>query len=304
MPGLTEAPDVPRNKVEALGDGLWRPRLVIQQELAPLGLHTSEEAAKAAYDAAKLRVRGWGGDKPQLAAATAHLLSTPRLLLCWIAPLTQIEPAALLSCHQAALDLGRDLTAMKLHRPAAAYTAHPLWWRLLPGRCSFGEACSLLAHGLAAGLLAPACEAAGHLKAAEAAAAAAAQAELAGHSQRQQQGASPAETPSPPVPHAGPLLSPVAHAITEQRRPAVRLVSVATPDAVAEGVAQAQMASGEPTDPRVESQPPRRQHWHQFPAGSGQFVRSLAGQEVATGHIVLPGGQPGCSTDLGGPVVR
>ncbi|KAL4425661.1 hypothetical protein ABPG75_009677 [Micractinium tetrahymenae] len=75
----------------------------------------------------------------------------------------------------AALQLGRDPAAMKLHRAATTYTAHPLWQQLLPGRCSFEEACSLLAHGLAAGLLAPAAEAVVHLQAAQAAAAAAAQ---------------------------------------------------------------------------------------------------------------------------------
>ncbi|KAL4437971.1 hypothetical protein ABPG77_004192 [Micractinium sp. CCAP 211/92] len=280
MPGLTEAPDVPRNKVEALGGGLWRPRLVIQQELAPLGLHTSEEAAQAAYDAAKLR---------------------------------------------AAMDLGRDLAAMKLHRPAAAYTAHPLWWRLLPGRCSFGEACSLLAHGLAAGLLAPACEAAGHLKAAEAAAAAAAQAELTGQPQRQQQGRSSAETPSPPgesnsssqnhgtrqdgfgaseeggagtihqfEPEIGRL---ACHGLQQTSLPSGR----AHPPAAAASQASLQPASlaagseavacspavGGTVGTGQSSQHAECAYWHESPVGSGQFAKSLPGSSIKTGYLRL-----------------
>lgn len=35
---------------------------------------------------------------------------------------------------------------LKLHRPAASCTSHPLWGAL---HCSFGEACTLLAGGLA-----------------------------------------------------------------------------------------------------------------------------------------------------------
>ena len=42
------------------------------------------------------------------------------------------------------------IDVLKLHRPAAAYTSHPLWQQLSGGHCSFEEACSLLAGGLAA----------------------------------------------------------------------------------------------------------------------------------------------------------
>ena len=52
--------------------------------------------------------------------------------------------------------LGGDaarLEALKLHRPLAAYTSHPLWPLLSGPHCSFEEACSLLAGGLAADFL-------------------------------------------------------------------------------------------------------------------------------------------------------
>lgn len=46
------------------------------------------------------------------------------------------------------------LDGLKLHRPAAAYTSHPLWDQLSSEHCSFDEACSLLAGGAAEDLLA------------------------------------------------------------------------------------------------------------------------------------------------------
>ena len=52
--------------------------------------------------------------------------------------------------------LGGDaarIEVLKLHRPAAAYTSHPLWQQLSGAHCSFEEACSLLAGGLAADFL-------------------------------------------------------------------------------------------------------------------------------------------------------
>ena len=42
------------------------------------------------------------------------------------------------------------LFGLKLHRPAAAYTSHPLWAQLTGPHCSLKEAFSLLAGGLAA----------------------------------------------------------------------------------------------------------------------------------------------------------
>ena len=48
--------------------------------------------------------------------------------------------------------LGGDaarIEALKLHRPAAAYTSHPLWQQLSGAHCSFEDACSLLTGGLA-----------------------------------------------------------------------------------------------------------------------------------------------------------
>lgn len=49
---------------------------------------------------------------------------------------------------------GEPLEGLKLHRPAAAYTSHPLWAQLAGAHCSFEEACSLLAGGAAEDLLA------------------------------------------------------------------------------------------------------------------------------------------------------
>ena len=46
-----------------------------------------------------------------------------------------------------------QLEALKLHRPAFTYTSHPLWQQLSGAHCSFEEACSLLAGGLAADFL-------------------------------------------------------------------------------------------------------------------------------------------------------
>lgn len=61
-------------------------------------------------------------------------------------------------CHpQLVRKLGGDhasLDGLKLHRPAAAYTSHPLWDQLSSEHCSFDEACSLLAGGAAEDLLA------------------------------------------------------------------------------------------------------------------------------------------------------
>ena len=37
--------------------GLWQPRLVINQALIPLGMHSSQAEAEAAYDAGKMLVR-------------------------------------------------------------------------------------------------------------------------------------------------------------------------------------------------------------------------------------------------------
>ena len=61
------------------------------------------------------------------------------------------------------LDAGR-IAALKLHNPIATYTSHPFWQQLSGPHCSFKEACSLLAAGLAAEFLeqAPSRKAARH----------------------------------------------------------------------------------------------------------------------------------------------
>ena len=63
---------------------------------------------------------------------------------------------------------GEPLEGLKLHRPAAAYTSHPLWAQLAGAHCSFEEACSLLAGGAAEDLLAaaPGCRGMRHKQAA------------------------------------------------------------------------------------------------------------------------------------------
>ena len=51
---------------------------------------------------------------------------------------------------------GKEVSSLKLHRPAAAYTQHPLWAQLSAPHLSFEETCSLLVSGLGADFLKPA----------------------------------------------------------------------------------------------------------------------------------------------------
>ena len=155
-------PPRPQGKVLDLGEGRFLPCLVWRRQRAPLGCHATREAAECAYDLGKLLVSS-ATEQAGLRAAAAP------------APPVRRRSAVRLPCKAVAMraanawlpsrsrvqlvrKLGGDaakLESLKLHRPLAAYTSHPLWPQLSGPHCSFEEACSLLAGGLTADFLDP-----------------------------------------------------------------------------------------------------------------------------------------------------
>lgn len=147
---MQAAPERPQGKVRRLGEARFQPTLVHDKGVVPLGCHPTQPVAEAAYDVAKLLVRlrlGEGVTRlgpGRCAACAAPARSRAQLPRPHRLPL------------QLARQLGRPTEKLKLHRqPAAVYTSHPCWARVSPPGCSFEQACSLLAGGLAADFLLP-----------------------------------------------------------------------------------------------------------------------------------------------------
>jgi hypothetical protein len=143
------------DKVLEVAPGVFSPQLVYMkgQMKAPLGEYTSREAAQCAFDVGKMLVR------PRRLCIAARL----RLPLAVLASQSEPLPASLAAHYvrpQLALKvLGaqmQQVALFKLHLPIATYTAHPLWGQMVGPHCSFEDACSLLAGGLAADFLQPA----------------------------------------------------------------------------------------------------------------------------------------------------
>jgi hypothetical protein len=133
----------PAGKVEQLGPDCFAPRLVYNKQLVPLGEHATRAAAEAAYDLGKMLVSGTARWLPAwLPAGGATAVSPPTL-----------RPPKSACCVQLALKLGGQVESLKLHQPASAHTANPLWQELAGPHRTFEKACSLLATGAAAGFL-------------------------------------------------------------------------------------------------------------------------------------------------------
>ena len=163
IPAMSPHPR-PQGKVQRLKSGLFLPSLVWQRQLVPLGEHACLEAAECAYDVGKMLVRLCSHQRCQerRAAGVPPLLPlllpspSPNSIASFSAPKL---PYFVHPYPQLVRKLGghaAQVEALKLHRPAATYTSHPRWQQLSGAHCSFEEACSLLAGGLAADFLQPA----------------------------------------------------------------------------------------------------------------------------------------------------
>ena len=183
------------------------------------------------------------------------------------------------------------LHALKLHRPAALYQAHPLWQRLVPPLCSFDAACVLLAHGLAAGLLAPAEEAEQRLRVVQEAVVAA-----------QPAAAQPAAAqPAAQAPHPDQQLQPAQQQQPQARQQAAEqqqhMSAPPTQSAAVQRLTAspttAELADGEGVgDGAVAARAGGRQagrRWRQWPPSSGQYCVELSACVIKRGRLTLPG---------------